>query len=104
MKLSRLEGKTTAYSRDAMERAAHAGDQAVRRVEAMEGMAGDRERSVRQEVDLIEPGAIGPFEGAGHVLDEARAVAGQLAELDDMQQLIDTQAMGHWRPGVDDEA
>lgn len=105
MKLPRLEGKTTTYAGEAKERAAHASEHSVRRVEAMEGLAGDRERSLTQEVASIEALAVGAFAGEAKILEDARAVAGQLAGLGEAAgQLIDSRTLAGWKPTVDDSA
>jgi len=81
MKLSRLESTTQSPVREAGERVRHAADEQVRRVEAAEGIEGDRQRSLQQEIAEVDPRAIGPFEGGDQVLADARAVAAQLSLL-----------------------
>lgn len=81
MKLNRLASTTQPPSQDAIERARHRPDEQVRRVEALEGVEGDRQRSLQQEIAEIEPGAIGPFNGGEQVMQGARDVAAQLAVL-----------------------
>ena len=67
MKLSRLESTTQSHSRDSVERAEQAGAQQIRRVEALEGIEGDKERSLQQERAEVEALAIGDFSGAGYL-------------------------------------
>lgn len=81
MKLSRLESTTQSPVRESGERVRHAADEQVRRVEAAEGIEGDRQRSLQQELAEIDPKAIGPFEGGAQMLKDARAVAAQLSLL-----------------------
>lgn len=81
MKLNRLASTTQRPTQDAIERARHRPDEQVRRVEALEGVEGDRQRSLQQEIVEIEPGAIGAFNGGEQVLQGARDVAAQLAVL-----------------------
>lgn len=81
MKLNRLASTTQSLSQDAIERARHRPDEQVRRVEALEGVESDRQRSLQREIAEIEPGAIGPFNGGEQVLQGARDVAAQLAVL-----------------------
>ena len=47
----------------------------------MEGIEGDRQRSLRQELDEIEPAAMATFEGQAKILREASSVAAQLLTL-----------------------
>ncbi|WP_265945166.1 hypothetical protein [Dechloromonas sp. A34] len=81
MKLSRLESTTQNHSPEAVERGHRLAGERIRRVEAMEGIEGDRQRSLQQEIAEVDPKAIGPFAGAGHVLEDARAVAAELTLL-----------------------
>ena len=81
MKLNRLALTTQRPSQDAIERVRQRPDEQIRRVEALEGVEGDRQRSLQQEIAEIEPGAIGPFNGGEQVMQGAREVAAQLAEL-----------------------
>lgn len=74
MSLDRLSSTTQQYSRESVERAKAAAGERQRRVEAMEGVEGDRQRSLRQE--LAEAETPGPV-----MEDERmRAKARQLAE------------------------
>lgn len=76
MKLERLASTTETLSSEARERAHAAALE--RRVEAMEGVEGDRQRSLRQEIDSVEQLAIGKFAGQAQQLASARQVAEQL--------------------------
>ena len=76
MKLERLASTTETLSSEARERARVAASE--RRVEAMEGVEGDRQRSLRQEIDSVEQLAIGEFAGQAQPLESARRVADQL--------------------------
>lgn len=76
MKLERLASTTETLSREARERARAVVPEL--RVEAMEGVEGDRQRSLRQELDSVEPLAIGEFAGQTQQLESARRVADQL--------------------------
>ena len=54
MKLPSLASTTQHPTRESVERVRHA-DEQVRRVELMEGVEGDRQRSLQQELAEIEP-------------------------------------------------
>lgn len=81
MKLSRLESTTQRYSGISVERSRRVAEELVRRVELPEGVEGDRQRTLQQEIAEFDGKAIGPFEGGERVLQEARAVAAQLGSL-----------------------
>ncbi len=81
MKLSRLESTTQRHSPDAIERARHVAGESVRRVEALEGVEGDRQRSLQQEIADFDPRVIASFEGGEHVLQDARQIAAELTLL-----------------------
>lgn len=78
MKLNRLESTTQHPSSGPVERLRRNPDE-VRRVEAAEGMADDRQRSLQQELATFDPRAIGPFDGGERVLQDAQAIAVALA-------------------------
>lgn len=90
MKLTRLDSTTARPSGEAAARAQAAAPERVRRVEAMEGVEGDRLRSLRQELAEIDPRAIGPFNGQAQVMSDARMIAEKLASLDSAAQLVRT--------------
>lgn len=87
MKLTRLDSTTARPSGEAAARA-QAAPERVRRVEAMEGVEGDRQRSLRQELAEIDPRAVGPFAGQAQVMSDARIIAEQLARLDSAANLV----------------
>jgi hypothetical protein len=82
MKLTRLSSTTQRPTRESSERVRPVNDERIRRVELMEGIEGDRQRTLLQEIAEIDPGAIGGFHGEEHVQKEARDVAAQLLEMD----------------------
>ena len=88
MKLDRLDSTTAHFSGDAVARAREAAAGSIRRVEAQEGVEGDRERSLRQELAEIDPRAVGPFAGQAQILDEAHRLAQELAHLDNSSRLL----------------
>jgi len=105
MKLDRLVSTTKRPSADSIERARHVAGERVRRVEAQEGVEGDRERSLQQELAEIEAGAIGAFHGGERVLQGARDVATQLAAMGaSVDSLIKTSQIKSSIKGVDDSA
>jgi hypothetical protein len=75
MKLNRLDSTTQPLSREAVARARHVAGEQVRRVEAPEGVEGDRQRSLQQELAEFDPRAIGPFEGNAHICGTPRSRA-----------------------------
>ena len=105
MKLSRLESTTQQHSQDAIERARHVAGESVRRVEALEGVEGDHQRSLQQEIADFDVRAIGPFEGRAHVLQDARKVAAELTLLGtDRNALIKLRALSLHCSRIDDRA
>jgi len=84
MKASRLKSTTESHTRAAVVRARLAATQEIRRVETPEGIEGDRQRSLQQE--LTEENR--PSRGPGDAREEARHVAEQLLDarehLDDL--------------------
>jgi hypothetical protein len=83
MKSQRLASTTERYAPQALERSSLAGAREIRRVEALEAIEGDRQRSLRQELDAADPGGHGLADGDDHVRQEAREVAEQLLKLPD---------------------
>lgn len=81
MKLPHLASTTQRPSPESVEPVRHADNERIRRVESLEGVAGDRQRSLRQELAEITPGAIADFVGQEQVLREASEVAAQLVAL-----------------------
>ena len=81
MKLHRLSSTTQRISQESIDRVRQSAGEVVRRVEMLEGIEGDRERSLRQELAEIDPTAIGDFNGNEQLLQEAREVASRLAAM-----------------------
>jgi len=82
MRLTRLSSTTQRPTQESIERVRHVDDERIRRVEVMEGVEGDRQRSLQQELAEIEPAALGDFHGEEKILQEARDVAAQLLDPD----------------------
>jgi hypothetical protein len=71
----------------------------------MEGIEGDRQRSLQQELAEIQPAALAPFEGQAQVFREASEAAAQLLALGaGVEDLIKADALPRLLPGVDDTA
>ena len=105
MKLSRLSSTTQRPTQESIERVRHVDEERIRRVEVMEGVEGDRQRSLQQEMAEIEPAALGDFHGEEKVLQEARDVAAQLLDLDvGTDSLIKPGAPLSRLIGIDDSA
>lgn len=81
MKLNRLESATQHHGSDFAERVQNGPGERVRRVEAGEGLDGDRERSLQQELAEFDPRAVGPFEGSDRIREDAQKLAAQLSAL-----------------------
>ncbi|HEX6734361.1 MAG TPA: hypothetical protein VF096_06080 [Azonexus sp.] len=73
MTSARLTSTTERYAHPALEQAPVAGE--TRRVEAAEGLAGDRQRSLREELKAAEADV------GGQVREDVHRVAAQLAGL-----------------------
>ena len=102
MKLPSLVSTTQRPTRESVERVRHA-DERVRRVELMEGVEGDRQRSLQQEIDEIEAAAIAPFEGQAQIQREASEAAAQLLALGAAaDNLIKSDALPKVLPAVDE--
>jgi len=82
MKLTRLSSTTQRPSRYSSERVRPVDNEQVRRVEVMDGIEGDRQRSLQQEIAEVAPAAVGDFHGQERVRQGARDVAAQLLEMD----------------------
>jgi hypothetical protein len=80
MKLTRLSSSTQRPTQESIERVRHVDDERVRRVEVMEGVEGDRQRSLQQELAEVDPAATGDFHGDQKILQEAREVVAQLLD------------------------
>ena len=105
MKLYRLSSTTQRISQESVDRVRQAAAEGVRRVEMLEGIEGDRQRSLRQELAEIDPNAIGEFNGGEQLLKEAREVAYQLSELgESFEDLVKSDVVPRKLCGVDDKA
>ena len=70
MKLDRLSSTTQTLSPESRERARHVADETVLRVGAMEGVEGDRQRSLQQEISDFDQKDVGAFVGGELILAE----------------------------------
>ncbi len=106
MKLSRLESTTQRHAPEAVERASHAQAQKIRRVEALEAVVADRQRSLQQEMAEMNPRAFGPFEGGERILEDARHLATRISHLDRESSRLIKPAAGQkgLPPKVDENA
>lgn len=105
MKLDRLASTTQRLSQESMERMRHVAGERIRRVDALEGVEGDRQRSLQQEISEIEPGAIAAFNGSEHVLQDAHELAVQVAALGaGADLLIKPGSLPPAGKGIDDSA
>nr|MBL8410949.1 hypothetical protein [Dechloromonas sp.] len=87
MKSSRLKSTTESHTRAAVVRARLAATQETRRVETPEGIEGDRQRSLQQE--LTDENL--PSRSSGDAREEARHVAEQLLDArDHLADLVKT--------------
>lgn len=103
MKLNCLESSTQHTTPELVERSRHVSD-SIRRVEAQEGIEGDRQRSLQQELAEFDPRAIGPFEGAEVIRDNARQVAAQLTLLGNkLDGLVKLQGLSQRFTRIDDK-
>lgn len=105
MKLDRLVSSTQRPARESIERLPHAADERIRRVDALEGVEPDRQRSLQQELSEVESGAIGAFKGGERVLEEVRSLASQVAALgQDAGRLIKAAPFAATAKGIDEMA
>ena len=65
MKLDRLASTTQRLSRESIERARHVAGERIRRVDALEGVEGDRQRSLQQEMGKSTRAPSAPSMAAG---------------------------------------
>ena len=94
MKLNKLDSTTQPISAEAKRRARVATAAPVLRVEASEGIEGDRERSLSQELASVDPRAVGDYHGQQHLAGEVHALAEALSALGrESLQLIDTRSL-----------
>jgi len=105
MKLTRLSSTTQRPTRESSERVRPVNDERIRRVEVMEGIEGDRQRTLMQEIAEINPRSVGGFHGEERVQKWARDVAAQLLEMDiDTNSLIKPGLQLDRLIGIDDTA
>lgn len=105
MKLNRLESTTQHHAPDALERARHGAGERVTRVEALEGLESDRQRSLQQELAEFDVRAIGDFAGGERVLADTRQVAAQLTRLGShVSGLVKLPALSLHCSRIDDQA
>lgn len=105
MKLDRLSSTTQTLSPESRERARHVADETVLRVGAMEGVEGDRQRSLQQEISDFDQKAVGAFDGGELILAAAHDVAAQLSTLGNAaNSLVKTPDMRMLQTGVDAKA
>lgn len=88
MKLDRLSSTTQPISSESRERARHVADETVLRVAAMEGVEGDRQRSLQQELADFDPRAVGGFAGGELIMANAHELALQLSTLGDAASVL----------------
>jgi hypothetical protein len=105
MKLDRLTSTTQHLSPESRERARHVADESILRVGAMEGVEGDRQRSLQQELAEFDPNAVGPFDGGELIMAAAHEVATQLSTLGNAANfLVKTPVMRLIHASVDAKA
>ena len=105
MKLDRLEAKTAKPTQEARERGQIAAAHTVRRVEALEGVEADRQRSLQQELAAADPRAAAPFSGQEQVLAAAREVARTITSLGNQRSaLIALHSLARSLSRVDEQA
>lgn len=105
MKLTRLSSTTQRPSQESIDRQRQGESVRVRRVELLEGVDGDRQRTLQQELAEIEPAAIAAFQGGEQILEDARRLAAQVAALGPAaDELIKPAALARQLSGVDEQA
>lgn len=105
MKLDRLSSTTQTLSPESRERAWRVADETVLRVGAMEGVEGDRQRSLQQEISDFDQKAVGAFDGGELILAAAHDVATQLSNLGNAaNSLVKTPDIRMLQAGVDAKA
>jgi len=105
MKLDRLTSTTQHLSPESRERARHVADESILRVGAMEGIEGDRQRSLQQELADFDPKAVGVFDGGDLIMATAHEVATQLSALGNAaNSLIKTPDLRLLQSGIDASA
>ena len=105
MKLDRLSSTTQSLSPESRERARRVADETVLHVGAMEGIEGDRQRSLQQEISDFDQKAVGAFNGGDLILAAAHDVATQLSALGNAANTLDkTPDMRLFQAGIDAKA
>lgn len=105
MKLDRLTSTTQHLSQNAREHARHVAAEGVAQVVAIEGIEGDRQRSLQQEVAEFDQRVLDPFAGAGQVLAAAHEIAVQLvSRSSDVHSLVKTVSPDPLHQSVDAKA
>lgn len=105
MKLDRLTSTTQHLSPESRERVRHVANESILRVAAMEGVEGDRQRSLQQELAEFDQNAVGAFNGGELIMAAAHEVATQLSALGNAANtLIKTPDMRLIQASVDAKA
>ncbi len=105
MKLDRLTSTTQHLSQNAREHARHVAAESIAQVGAIEGIEGDRQRSLQQEIAEFDQRALGPFAGAGQIQAAAHEIAVQLVTLSgNAHSLVKTVGVDPLRQSVDAKA
>ena len=105
MKLTPLSSTTQRPTRESSEPLRPVDDERIRRVEFMEGVEGDRQRSLQQELSDFDPKAVGAFNGGDLILAAAHDVATQLSALGNAANtLVKTPDMRLFQAGIDAKA
>jgi hypothetical protein len=103
MTVTRLVSTTQRYSRESRERGQLLPGEMYRRVEAGEGVEGDRQRSLRQELDTVSP--VAPEPADAQALVHAQELAAQLLALGDQaDKLLQPALPSPQQPAIDDLA
>jgi hypothetical protein len=105
MKLDRLASTTARLSAEAAERGRQVAADGIRRVEMAEGVEGDRERSLQQELAMADPRAVGEFQGGERLFQDAKEIAAQVAGLGvQAAELLHPEVLADKLPHLDDSA
>lgn len=105
MKLDRLASTTARLSAEAAERGRQVAADGIRRVEMAEGVEGDRERSLQQELAAADPRAVGEFQGDDRRLRDAKEIAAQVAGLGEQaSELLHPAVLAEKLPHLNDSA
>lgn len=82
MKLDRLSSHSSHRSLDSAAVLRPASSElALPAVDALASIAGDRQRSLQQEINEFQAQAISPFDGGERILEDARVLAAELSAL-----------------------